>query len=208
MGTAIVNANQPAYDPQQFAALYVAGALTHEEIADFEHRLSAGDSDLRAALGEYSVVAQALGGVHAAAPPVSTRDSLLRLIDSAPQHSPQIWKTWNADRAGNTVHTVRANEGNWDETGVPGVRVRKLFIDTERNQFTAVVKMEPGTSWPRHRHDGPEECMVLEGELHVGDMVMHKGDYQRAEPVSHHCIQRTDSGCTLLIVSSLSDEVD
>ncbi|MFN0134936.1 MAG: cupin domain-containing protein [Phycisphaerae bacterium] len=202
-----MNANKPTYDPHEQAALYVAGALTDAETTEFEQRLAAGDADVRAALGEYSDVATTLGGGYSIAAPKASRDKLLRLIDSAPQHSPQVWKAWNADRATNTVHTVRANEGTWDETGVPGVRVRKLFIDQERNQFTAVVKMEPGTSWPRHRHDGPEECMVLEGELHVGDMVMKKGDYQRAEPDSHHCIQRTETGCTLLIVSSLSDEV-
>lgn len=199
--------HKPAFDPNEQAALYVAGALTHAETAEFEQRLANGDAAVRAALGEYSSVATALGGGQSVAPPASARDKLLRLIDSTPQHSPQVWKVWNADRAANTVYTVRANEGTWEETGVPGVRVRKLFVDHDRNQFTAVVKMEPGTSWPRHRHDGPEECMVLEGELYVGDMVMKKGDFQRAEPDSHHCIQRTETGCTLLIVSSLSDEV-
>ena len=71
-----------------------------------------------------------------------------------------------------------------------------------------MFRMAPGTSYPSHVHDGAEECYVLEGDLHVGDVVLGPGDFQRATPGSHHVEQRTDGGCLLLVNSSLSDEMD
>jgi anti-sigma factor ChrR (cupin superfamily) len=69
------------------------------------------------------------------------------------------------------------------------------------------VRMEPGTSYPRHRHKGVEEGYVLEGDLHVGDEAMKAGDCQRAETESIHAVQSTESGCLLRIVSSTVDEL-
>jgi hypothetical protein len=48
---------------------------------------------------------------------------------------------------------------------------------------------------------------VLEGDLHVGDMVLHAGDYQCAITDSLHDVQHTEGGCVLFIVSSLRDEI-
>ncbi|MBI3758220.1 MAG: cupin domain-containing protein [Deltaproteobacteria bacterium] len=102
---------------------------------------------------------------------------------------------------------TRADGGVWEETGVQGVRVKRLSVDKQKDQFTALVRMEAGSSYPRHIHNGAEECLVLEGELRVGPEVLRAGDYQRAPAGSRHGVQSTDNGCLLLIVSSLSDEM-
>jgi anti-sigma factor ChrR (cupin superfamily) len=81
-------------------------------------------------------------------------------------------------------------------------------MDSARDRMTCLVRMAAGTAYPRHIHAGPEECLVLEGELRVGDEMLRAGDYQRAAPGSHHPVQSTDRGCLLLIVSSLSDELE
>ena len=73
--------------------------------------------------------------------------------------------------------------------------------------MTMLVRMEAGSSYPQHIHDGPEECYVLQGDLRVGDEVLGRGDYQRAAPGSRHGIQSTENGCLLFIVSSLTDEI-
>ena len=98
-------------------------------------------------------------------------------------------------------------DGSWEDTGVNGVQVRRLFVDPPRNQMTMLVRMEAGSSYPQHIHDGPEECYVLQGDLRVGDKVLRSGDYQRAAPRSRHGIQSTENGCLLFIVSSLTDEI-
>ena len=85
--------------------------------------------------------------------------------------------------------------------------MRRLFVDRPNNRMTAMFRMAPGTDYPEHVHNGFEECYVLEGELHVGDdIVMHAGDYQRADGGSEHARQWTERGCVLLVSTSMSDE--
>ncbi len=118
----------------------------------------------------------------------------------------QPWKTWKADSASGLTF-VPSDAGDWEETDVEGISVRRLFVDRARESVTMLVRMKPGSSYPRHRHNGPEECFVLEGDLEVGGTRMRAGDYQRAEVGSLHAVQSTEDGCLLLIVSSLGDEL-
>jgi hypothetical protein len=55
-------------------------------------------------------------------------------------------------------------------------------------------------------HAAAEECFVVSGDLHVGDLVMGPGDYQMAPPGSEHGRQWTEGGCLLYISCALSDE--
>ena len=70
-----------------------------------------------------------------------------------------------------------------------------------------LVRMAPGSSWPPHRHAGPEECYVLEGDIDVGGTRMTAGSYQRVTAGSEHPRQSTIDGCLLLLISSLHDEL-
>jgi anti-sigma factor ChrR (cupin superfamily) len=70
-----------------------------------------------------------------------------------------------------------------------------------------LVRMAAGTTYPSHRHAGDEQCFVLDGDLHVGEIVLHSGDFQLAPEESEHGPQSTVGGCTLLIVSSRNDEL-
>jgi len=99
-----------------------------------------------------------------------------------------------------------------------GDRVRAVLVDLDRAVLGAppgpaqrdamLVRMAPGTSYPRHVHAGPEECFVLEGDLAVGDgLRLVAGDYQRMESGSRHPDQSTEGGCLLLLISSLNDEL-
>jgi anti-sigma factor ChrR (cupin superfamily) len=70
-----------------------------------------------------------------------------------------------------------------------------------------LIRMQPGSSYPAHRHGGPEQCLVLEGDVEVNGMTFHAGDYQCMLHGSVHNITRTTNGCVLLIVSSQHDEL-
>jgi quercetin dioxygenase-like cupin family protein len=169
-------------------------------------------------------------------PPVTLKDRLLRslkTVDSQPwstgtpavyaglvQHAvddetsvgPQVWKTWTnklaaAKAALPGLLSLRADEGNWEEIGISGIKVKRLFVDPERDSVTMLVRMPAGAAYPRHRHAGPEQCYVIEGDLRVDNLAFYAGDYQCAEPDSIHGVQYTEEGCLLLIVSSLHDEL-
>jgi quercetin dioxygenase-like cupin family protein len=208
---------KPENTPADLAALHAAGALSAEERERFEAALRAGDeaalAELRGLEGVIQALAAAAGEV---VPEPSVREGLLRRVREKPradaEHGSvdvQVWRQWAATAKTSDLYTLFAHEGGWEETGVDGVLVRRLFVDRAANRMTAMFRMAPGAAYVPHRHEGPEECYVLEGDLHVGeDLVMRAGDYQRAPAGSHHGIQRTEGGCVLLVNCSLSDEVE
>jgi anti-sigma factor ChrR (cupin superfamily) len=209
-----MNVNRPDPDAADLAAQYAAGAMTAEERSAFEALLASGHEQLLAEVRKLDEAVVALGSASPVQPSAHVKESLLRQIDvqqrEAARQSPrqQVWRRWSSDDV-QALFTLRAGEGAWENTGVDGVQVRRLFVDKPNNRMTAMFRMAPGTSYPQHVHDGPEECYVLDGDLHVGDdLVMRAGDYQRATPGSHHDVQWTEGGCLLLVTSSLSDEIE
>ena len=92
-------------------------------------------------------------------------------------------------------------------TAFPGVSARRLFFDAAHQRVTMLVRMAAGATSPPHRHSGPEDCYVLEGDLDTGRRIMRSGDYEHSLPESVHATQSTRGGCLLFIVSSLGDEI-
>lgn len=52
----------------------------------------------------------------------------------------------------------------WTEA-VPGIRMAVLSEDPARSLRTVLVWAKPGAKYPRHRHRGDEEILVLQGAL-------------------------------------------
>jgi anti-sigma factor ChrR (cupin superfamily) len=94
----------------------------------------------------------------------------------------------------------------WEQV-IPGVRAKRLYVDPQHDTVTMLIRMDPGASYLPHRHAGPEQCFVLEGDLRDGELVVRAGDFQCAAEGTVHGSQQTESGCLLLIVSSLRDEL-
>lgn len=141
-------------------------------------------------------------------PPSELRDHLLdRARRDAGAERIQVFKSWKpAAEKGRGLAIVRAGEGEWVDSS-PGVRFKQLAVDEERRYVTMLVRMDPGTSYPCHRHGGAEECYVIEGDLSVAGEELGPGDYQLAPAGSDHEVQSTKGGCLLLIVSSQDDEL-
>lgn len=195
-------------EPEEQPALYAAGALTPRERLAFEAHLATGCARCRDEVDAYaSTTAALIEAVPQAEVPPSLRATLLARIAAEPvgTASPLLRhvEAEGDDNAGLVIR--RGTDADWEQTDVPGVSMRILFVDHDRGFYTAMVRMAPGASYPSHVHGGPEECLVLEGRLRVGSDVLDAGDYQRAASGSRHPEQRTDQGCLLLITSSFDD---
>jgi len=202
------------------AALYALGVMPPDESREFEAHLATGcsfcDEELRANQGTLGEVGETVAE-SAPGPSPGLRDRLVSRVSQAAQAHPpegseefQVWKPWS-DAPGKAcspgVFIVRGGEGDWQPTVHPGVAVKRLAVDPERDYITMLVRMEPGSSYPSHRHAGAEECFVLEGDLKVGDQTLRSGDYQCARSGSEHTVQSTENGCLLFIISSQNDEL-
>ncbi len=97
-----------------------------------------------------------------------------------------------------------AAERAWLPAGVPGVEICQLWLDGAGQRHTALIRMEAGASLPAHRHGGPEECYVVQGDLRDTGFHMHTGDYVRFEDGTSHTVC-SDGGCLLLVTASLHD---
>lgn len=146
------------------------------------------------------------------------RARLDRAVAGPASSEAQPWRSWRAGSTGSPTPeaddswprglvTVRSSDTAWIDTVHPGVRVRPLSVDDARRTVTMLIRMEPGSAYPPHRHAGREECYVLEGDLDVGGRAMSAGDYQVAEGDSVHEWQSTREGCLLLITSSQDDQL-
>jgi anti-sigma factor ChrR (cupin superfamily) len=101
---------------------------------------------------------------------------------------------------------VRSRDVKWRPYSAPGISIGKLYIDEKKRQITCLMRLEPGVTFPLHRHADSEEVFVLEGDLTVEGEVCYQGDYIRSVPGSTHS-PVTEGGCLLLIKSSINNEM-
>jgi len=101
-----------------------------------------------------------------------------------------------------TCDVLRSTDGTWTDF-CPGVRLKILDEDPSSSTRTYLVSMESGAIVPEHPHSLEEQCLVLEGEVWVGDHPLRSGDWHVAKPVSHHGNFSTRTGCLLLIKSEV-----
>jgi quercetin dioxygenase-like cupin family protein len=157
---------------------YTLGALSPDEEEAFETHLAAGCEQCQSILNE-----------HGPTPSSKVRARLMHLVRAE------------------QIYTKRSDQGKWRPFGIPGIEMRVLYFDRDRNYATTLLRMAPGAVYPPHRHTEAEECYVLEGDVRVGAETFRAGDYQRAEAGSIHDVQSTEGGCVLLIMASLNDRV-
>ncbi len=205
-------------DLRELASLHVMDALEGEEARAYRLHLAI----CRVCRAEVDSLARTAAQLIRAVPPIPPPPALWnRVLDriraplsaAAPtevlaEHPTQVWKDWNVPAGmGPDGMLFAPSSGDFEPTGIEGIEVRRLAVDPKRDRVTMLVRMAAGTRYPAHRHGGPEECFVLQGDIRVGDLHMRAGDFQRAEHGSVHGVQSTDEGCLLLIVSSMSDDL-
>lgn len=217
-------------DLREQAALYVLGSLAEDDARRWRLHLArcpacrAEVASLERLGAELACIAPSV------APPSQLWSRVLERVRSLPQPfagaaerassagddpaAGQVWKRWPAAETERGPFTyVDEDAGAFEATAFPGISARRLFVDRERDRVTMLVRMEPGSAYPSHRHGGPEDCFVLQGDLEIqdeasaGERELRAGDFVRSAPGSVHGVQSTRAGCLLFLVSSLNDEL-
>ncbi len=193
-------------EPEELAALYLAGAMTPDEHRAFEAHLGSGcaacEAEFRRLVAAVGVLAR---GIEPVAPDPTAHGRLVESIAGlppAPGAGPEPRRA--PPRTGREPTTRRAARAKWRPAGVEGVEVRMLSTDTERDRVTALVRMAPGGKLPAHIHQGQEEIFIVEGDLRTDDDALLAGDYQLSPPGTRHAEATSINGCTALIIMPLS----
>jgi len=93
----------------------------------------------------------------------------------------------------------------WLPHPVPGIRMRVLALNHDRDYATLLLDVAPGTRFPAHHHEGAEECYVISGSLNACGRRIEAGDFHHADPDSDHGELWTDEGCRVLLVVKPED---
>ena len=93
---------------------------------------------------------------------------------------------------------VSSSGAEWRPSKVPGVSVKVLRNDRETGESAALVRLEPGASFPAHDHPAGEEVFVLEGDVRIGRHHLRSGDYLHTPPDGKHAAA-SDGGCVFLV---------
>lgn len=79
----------------------------------------------------------------------------------------------------------KSADRQWTATDYPGID-RSLFRNNETGGRSSVVRLAGGSRFPRHRHEGTEEVVVLSGAVRIGGVELHAGDYLYTTPGEEH----------------------
>lgn len=171
---------------------YLQGELTLSEMEELE-RAAASHPEEAASIIAYSklldTVATELDDVVPAIAD-NVRDRVLSIADSKP-----------------ISQVVRANGGQWVESGVPGIQFKMLFQDADTKKMTVLARIGAGGRMPAHRHQGLEECLVLEGSLWTDGVLLHAGDYIVTQDQTVHEDTWSETGALVLLKTYMSDEI-
>jgi len=133
-------------------------------------------------LGE-SVFAAWADALPPVAPPASLRERVLgRVRAKAPK---------------SLLRTVRAEDG-WVQFA-PGIDFKMLYRDEATGTNTFLARLQPGVTMPEHTHSSTEECYVIEGEIKLGEVTVHAGDFHLAHKGAHHGVLSTSMGALLYL---------
>jgi quercetin dioxygenase-like cupin family protein len=93
---------------------------------------------------------------------------------------------------------------DWEEAA-PGIHLKILARNAENDSVSMLVRLDPGTDYPRHRHAGIEELHLLHGILKVDDRTLSPGDFIHSEAGSVDHRVWSETGCTCFLVTSTKD---
>jgi quercetin dioxygenase-like cupin family protein len=92
----------------------------------------------------------------------------------------------------------------WEEAA-PGIHVKILARNAQNDSVSMLVRLDPGTDYPGHRHAGIEELHLLHGILKVDDRTMYPGDFIHSEAGSVDHRVWSETGCTCFLLTSTED---
>jgi len=124
--------------------------------------------------------------VPTATPPVALRERVLARVRE------------EAERAPRDFMTLRADTRGWVRL-TPRLEIRELFVDEAAGTRSLLARLAPGGEIPSHGHGVAEECLVLEGDLRIGDLTLAPGDYHLAHVGAQHPSITTHGGAVFYL---------
>jgi quercetin dioxygenase-like cupin family protein len=95
---------------------------------------------------------------------------------------------------------VRSGKAAWNPME-PGSLALPLAGSVEEGIEISLLRVEPGASIARHRHDWVEELCIISGDCRCQGIELGPEDYHRASPGSTHDVTTSVGGCTMAYIT-------
>ena len=130
-----------------------------------------------------------------------------RLLRQPPQRLPAAESRWWRARLA-AADDALVPTGGWRLPGRwvdsrAGVQVLPLAV--HGHVVSMLVRFEAGAGVPDHGHEIGEDCLVLEGEMFLGDILLRAGDYQLAPAGGGHFGETSDVGVLFFFHGALDE---
>jgi quercetin dioxygenase-like cupin family protein len=99
---------------------------------------------------------------------------------------------------------VRSGKAAWSPME-PGILALPLAGSAEEGIEISLLRLEPGASVARHRHDWVEELCVISGDCRYQGVELGAEDYHRASPTTTHDAATSVAGCTMVYITRRRD---
>lgn len=171
------------------ASEYALGTLDADQRLEVE-RLLQDDPDFAKSVDEWNArLAPLVDAVESVDPPKSVWETVQR----------RMGKNNTALPAG--VLAVTKDQGHWYSHS-NNVEVKSLYIDEEMGSESYLLKFGPGGVVEEHAHgDWNDECIVMEGTIHVGGVSFGPGDFHVATRGAVHPRLYSEGGGVLFVRS-------
>ena len=164
----------------EIAGEYLAGTLCDEGLHHFE-TLLVDDPEARKAVDQLEARMDAFLGANASEALRAARKERHPLVNSR-QSAP----------------TRHKSQGPWP-TITPGVTGKVLHYDHQVGSMVYIARLEPGARCPAAVEGSAEECLLVSGDLSLGDVTLRAGDHHHAPNSVIHGGGHTETGAVLLI---------
>jgi len=94
---------------------------------------------------------------------------------------------------------VRPQEMDWKPSQFEGVEIKVLYENKEAGEMTCLLRWQPGTTLPMHKHAELEQSYVLAGSFSDHDGIARAGDYVWRKKDSLHETHSAE-GCVILAI--------
>jgi anti-sigma factor ChrR (cupin superfamily) len=90
----------------------------------------------------------------------------------------------------------------------PGVSIHFFHVDSTTGHAAVLIRMEPGASYPRHRHRGAEELFLLSGGFRDEHGEHRAPGYARFEDGSSHAPVALEGGAPCIFFAIAGEGID
>lgn len=91
---------------------------------------------------------------------------------------------------------------DWIKLPTKGTRLLELSTRVDDGFSVAMIEIQPNCEFPAHYHKGVEMAYILEGDLEADGLLMHAGDFFRADAHTDHGKHFSPSGCKALMITA------